>query len=279
MFKAGDAEFLLGERTYVMGILNYTPDSFSDGGEYFTPEKALERALSMQRLGADIIDVGAQSTRPGAKLLRACEELERLEEALGAVRGKIDVVVSADSFYPVCAEAALKAGARIINDVSGVFNPETAELAAKYSAGYVVMHNPCGAGETVSYKDGAAEDVRRFFLDAMNLAAESGLPKSSLCLDPGLGFGKTAEDDFEILERMEWLKFKGVALLVGASRKRFIGTASGEKRAAARDSGTVAAHTAAIAGGADIIRVHDVAAGVQGARVADAIYRKAKSHG
>ena len=275
MFRARSHEFPLGKKTYVMGILNYTPDSFSDGGMYFTPEKALEHTLKMQEQGADIIDIGANSTRHDAKILGAAEEKERLLPVLEAICGKVGAAVSVDTFYPVCARAALEAGADIINDVSGVFNPETAKLAAQYGAGYIVMHNPCGAAEVSEYPDGVVADLRKFFVDALELAAKFGLPKEQLCLDPGFGFGKSYEDNLEILRNLQWLKFKGVALLAAGSRKRFIGTASGEEKSALRDSGTVAAHTAAIAGGADIIRVHDVFSGVQGARVADEIYRKA----
>lgn len=279
MFKAGKHEFPLGKRTYVMGILNYTPDSFSDGGKYFTPEKALERALEMQEQGADIIDIGANSTRPDAVILTAEEEKERLVPVIEAVCGKVKTAVSVDTFYPVCAEAALKAGADIINDVSGVFNPDMAKLAVKYGAGYIVMHNPCGAADTAEYENGVVADVRKFFVDAITLAVQSGLPKNQLCLDPGLGFGKSCEDNLELIANTQWLKFKDIALLVAGSRKRFIGTVSGEENSALRDAGTVAAHTAAIAGGADIIRVHDVFSGVQGARVADAVCRKVKNNG
>ncbi len=275
MFKARNHGFPLGKKTHVMGILNYTPDSFSDGGIYFTPQKALEHALEMQKQGADIIDIGANSTRPDAKILGAAEEKERLIPVLEAICGNVTAAVSVDTFYPVCAEAALKAGADIINDISGVFNPETAKLAAKHGAGYIVMHNPCGSAEVSEYPDGVVADLRKFFVDALELAAKFGLPKEQLCLDPGFGFGKSYEDNLEILRNLQWLKFKGVALLAAGSRKRFVGTASGEENPALRDSGTVAVHTAAIAGGADIIRVHDVFSGVQGARVADEIYRKA----
>ncbi|MBQ8014963.1 MAG: dihydropteroate synthase [Clostridia bacterium] len=275
MFRARGHEFRLGEKTYVMGILNYTPDSFSDGGLYFSPDAALRHALEMQSQGADIIDIGANSTKPGAKILGAAEEKERLMPALEAICGKVSAAVSVDTFYPLCAKAALEAGADIINDVSGVFNPETAKLAAQYSAGYIVMHNPCGSGIEAEYgENGVVAHVRNFFVDTLNFAAQSGLPKEQLCLDIGLGFGKSDEDNLELLRNMQWLKFKGVALLAAGSRKRFIGAASGETESALRDAGTVAAHTAAIAGGADIIRVHDVFSGVQGARVADAVYRK-----
>ncbi len=278
MFKARKHEFPLGKKTYVMGILNYTPDSFSDGGLYNTPQAALKHALEMQELGADIIDIGANSTRPDAVILSAEEEKERLAPVLEAVCGNVSAAVSVDTFYPVCAKAALEAGADIINDVSGVFNAEIARLCVKYGAGYIVMHNPCGAAAAAEYPKGVVADVRKFFLDSLSLAAECGLPKAQLCLDPGLGFSKTYEDNLELVRDMEWLKFKGIALLAAGSRKRFVGTASGVEESAKRDAGTVAAHTAAIAGGADIIRVHDVFAGVQGARVADAIYR-GKSNG
>lgn len=274
MFKAGKYEFPLGKRTYVMGILNCTPDSFSDGGLYNSPEAAVEHALRMQEEGADIIDIGANSTRPDAVILPCDEEMKRLMPVLEKVRKAVSAAVSVDTFYPGCAEAALSAGADIINDVSGAFNPDMAALAKKYGAGYVVMHNPCGAGKAAEYPDGVVEDVRRFFADSLKLAKECGLPQSSLCLDPGLGFSKTYEDNLELLREADKLKFSGVALLFAGSRKRFIGSASGVEDSRLRGPGTVAAHTAAIAGGADIIRVHDVAAAVQGARVADAIYRK-----
>lgn len=274
MFKAGKFEFPLGKRTYVMGILNCTPDSFSDGGLYNSPEAAVEHALRMQEEGADIIDIGANSTRPDAIILSGEEEKIRLLPILEAVLGKVSVAVSVDTFYPVCAEAALSMGADIINDISGVFNSDMAMLAKKYGAGYVVMHNPCGAGVTAEYPNGVVSEIREFFIDAMKLAQECGLPKSSLCLDPGIGFSKSVEDNFEIFREADKLKFSGTALLFAGSRKRFIGAAGGVEDSRLRDPGTVAAHTAAVAGGADIIRVHNVAAAVQSARVADAIYRR-----
>lgn len=273
MFKARRTEFLLGKKTYVMGILNCTPDSFSDGGLYSTPEKALIHALEMQDCGADIIDIGANSTRPDAVIISAEEEKKRLMPIINEICGKVSAAVSVDTFYPSCAQAALDAGADIINDVSGVFNPEIAVLCREYGAGYVVVHNPCGSADISEYPNGVVNEVRRFFIDTLTLAAESGLPKNQLCLDVGLGFGKSYEDNLELLREMQWLKFKGVALLAAGSRKRFIGRATGIENSARRDAGTVAANTAAIEGGADIIRVHDVFSAVQGARMADALYR------
>lgn len=273
MFKARKAEFPLGKKTYIMGILNYTPDSFSDGGLYNTPETAVAHALEMQNLGADIIDIGANSTRPDAVILPFEEERRRLMTVMGDLCKRVTAAVSVDTFYPECAKAVLEAGADIINDVSGAFNSEIAELCRQYGAGYVVMHNPCGSAEVAEYRNGVVNEVRSFFLETLALAGKAGLPKNQLCLDIGLGFGKSYEDNLELIKEMQWLKFKGVALLAAGSRKRFVGKASGIEESSERDAGTVAAHTAAIAGGADIIRVHDVFSGVQGARVADAIYR------
>ena len=274
MFKARNFTLPLGKKTYIMGVLNYTPDSFSDGGKFNSPDEALAHALRMQELGADIIDLGANSTRPGATFLTAAEELERISPALETLKNKLSIPLSVDTFYPSVAKAALEAGAGIINDVSGEFNTDMAALAKEYGAGYVVMHNPCSADTVMESPDGVISHIRSSFLDALKLAAECGLPKEQLCFDVGLGFSKSYEDNIEIMRNLEWLKFKGVPMLVAASRKRFIGIASGEENSALRDPGTVAAHTAAIAAGADIIRVHDVAGAVQGARVADALFRK-----
>ena len=257
-----------------MGILNITPDSFSDGGKFNTPEQALEHALAMQEQGADIIDLGANSTRPGAEILTASQELERISPALEALKGKLNIPLSVDTFYPLVAKAALEAGASIINDVSGEFNAEMAQLVKQYGAGYVVMHNPCGSDSVQEYKDGVVSHIRNTFIDSLNLAAQAGIRKEQLCFDVGLGFSKTYEDNLEIIRNLEWLKFKGIPLLVAASRKRFIGIASGEENSSKRDPGTVAVHTAAVAAGADIIRAHDVAGAVQAARVADALFRK-----
>ncbi|MBR2868901.1 MAG: dihydropteroate synthase [Clostridia bacterium] len=274
MFKTRNFTLPLGKKTYIMGVLNYTPDSFSDGGKFNSPGEALTHALRMQELGADIIDLGANSTRPGATFLTASEELERIAPALEILSNKLNIPLSVDTFYPAVAKAALEAGASIINDVSGEFNTDMAALAKEYGAGYVVMHNPCGSDTVMEYPDGVVSHIRSCFLDALKLAAECGLPKEQLCFDVGLGFSKSYKDNIEIMRNLEWLKFKGVPMLVAASRKRFIGIASGEENSALRDPGTVAAHTAAIAAGADIIRVHDVAGAVQGAKVADALFRK-----
>ena len=273
MFSCGDFTFPLGKKTYVMGILNYTPDSFSDGGSYFSPDRALERAAEIEKQGADIIDIGANSTRPGAEILSEEQELARLREVLECLKGKVSLPVSVDTFYPACAQYALENGAVIINDVSGKFNEETARLVKAKKAAYIVTHNPCGADKEEPYPLGAPTAVRQFFLDCLEKASDTGLGFSHLCLDPGFGFGKSREDDCEILRDMRMLKFSGIALLAGLSRKRFTSPYEGSSPDG-RDITTSVANALAIAGGADIIRVHNVPFGVETAAFADRIIRK-----
>lgn len=244
------------KKPLVMGILNYTPDSFSDGGLYNTPRKALERALSLIGDGADIIDIGANSTRPGASILTENEELQRLGEVLPFLKGKLSVPVSVDTFYPECARLALENGAEIINDVSGSFNEKIARAAMDYNAYYVVTHNPCGADKKADYPEGVTAAVRNFFLEVIEKAAESGFPKDRLILDPGFGFGKSIEDNKELLENFEWLKFKDILLLCALSRKRFISALKPENEDV--DSASARANAVAVSKGADIIRTHKV---------------------
>lgn len=270
--NAGKFRLELGKKTHVMGILNFTPDSFSDGGDYFSAQKAAERAVQIEALGADIIDIGANSTRPGAEILDAKSELARLESVLPAVCGAVNIPVSVDTFYPECAEYALKSGAGIINDVSGTFNTEIAELVKQYDASLVVTHNPCGASEVQDYNGSVVAAVRAFFLECIGRAAQCSLPLEALCLDPGIGFGKSDEDNLEIIRNINWLKINPCALLFAASRKRV--TALNRTDPKDRDFSSVSANTAAVAGGADIIRVHNITAGVDCARMADRIYRR-----
>lgn len=252
-----------GEKPLVMGILNYTDDSFSDGGDYFTPSAALERAGEMVLQGADIIDIGACSTRPGSSPVSEEEETAKLLEVFSALEGRIDVPLSADTFRPACARAALEHGAVIINDVSGKLTEEMASLAVEYGAHLIVTHNPCGASEKKDYPFGAVEDVRQTFLEFIALAKRYKLPASSLILDPGFGFGKDTKDNLELLDNLRWVKFSGYPLLAGLSRKRFIGEISGEENPKDRDRATLGANVTAILNGADIIRVHNVPFGVE----------------
>ena len=260
-------------RTLVCGILNITPDSFSDGGMWDEPQKALLRACQMQTQGADIIDVGAQSTRPGAQLLSAEEESKRLLPVLKLLREKITVPISVDTFHPECASLALENGASIINDVSGKVENSMAEVIRKCGAGWIIMHNPGGADKVCTYSPGVIKAVGEFFENAAQRAETFGIPRESLCFDIGIGFSKSYEDNLRLIKNIGATRVEGAALMSAVSRKRVIGEASGEREASKRDPGTVAAHTASILAGADIIRVHDVLSAVQAARVADAIKR------
>ena len=251
-------------RTYVMGILNVTPDSFSDGGKYLDPEKALAHALEMERDGADLIDIGGQSTRPGYTAISPEEEWGRIKDVLPAVVRGTGLAVSVDTFYPQVAEKALAAGAQIINDVSG-FGDEMLRVVAGSGCGCVVMH-PRGAerGDILG-------EVRAFFEDRLSAAERFGIPAAALCFDPGIGFGKTMEDNLRLLARVQDTKLPGIAYLMAASRKRVTGAYCGNPPFEQRLPATIAAHTAAILGGADFIRVHDVPESVQAARMADAL--------
>ena len=273
-FKAKDFCFPLGRRTYIMGILNVTPDSFSDGGLYLAPDKAIERALEMQRQGADIIDIGAQSTKPGAHLLPAEEEIERLTPVLEALKGKLSVPISVDTFYAKTAAFALNNQAAIINDVSGTVNAELAELVKNHHAGWIIMHNSGGANAVnVAHAGGVLKAVRSFFEKALEQVKALGVDEECLCFDAGIGFGKSHEDNLTLLRHLNEIKIEGAALLTGASRKRVVGFATGEDNPEMRVPGTIVAHAAAIAGGTDFIRIHDVPQAVQGAKMADALFR------
>lgn len=273
-FNCGKFSLPLGEKTYIMGILNITPDSFSDGGLWENPEKAAAHINEMIKAGADIIDIGAQSTRPGHIPVSAEEEIKRLS-AVFDLMGEVSVPLSIDTYYPEAAEYSLKRGADIINDVSGVFNPEMAAVVKKYNAGWVVMHTGGGDADKVpEYKNGVIADINEFFNNMVEECGKSGIDFSRVCLDPGIGFGKTNEENLRIIEKMSSLKKGNCALLAGASRKRVIGAATGVEKAGDRVIGTVAAHCLCIAGGADIIRVHDVAEAKESALMCDAVCRR-----
>lgn len=261
----------VSRRTHVMGILNVTPDSFSDGGRYETPEEAVPRALAIQAQGADILDVGAQSTRPGHTPVTAQEEWARLEPVLLALRGRLSIPLSVDTYYPEVAVRALEAGAHIVNDVSGSLENGMPEVAARYGAALVMMH--AGAGADDEGQEEPVSAVRRYFEEALAQAARAGLPRESVCLDPGIGFGKPRTGDAALLARLpETLEgLPETAVLVGASRKRVVGMWCGNPPFSERLPGTLAAHTLAQWNGAHILRVHDVAACVQAARVTDAL--------
>lgn len=273
ILRMRDRKLSLGTRSYVMGIVNVTPDSFSDGGCYFDADMAVAHARALEAEGVDILDFGGQSTRPGHIEVPPEEEWHRLEPVLRAVCGKTVLPVSVDTYFPYVAQRALEAGADIVNDVSGVVSPEMADLIRTSGAAWVIMH----AAELPSTDD-AIETVSSWLRSAASRAQELGVSKDQICLDPGIGFGKDNRQNFLLIRETARVKVQGYAYLLGASRKRCIGAASGAQRAADRDFGTAAAHTIGILGGADIVRAHCGAGSVQAARVADAIRLAAVSN-
>jgi dihydropteroate synthase len=264
-------------RTGVMGVINLTPDSFSDGGRFLGSAAALAEAGRQVARGADVLDLGAQSTRPGAGEVGAEAEIRRLLPPLRAIRAAVPgVLLSVDTFHAAVAEAALAAGADWINDVSGGRrDPAILSLVAAAGCPYVLMHsrgNSRTMDQQAVYGD-VAEEVRQELLRATDRALAAGVRPGQLLWDPGLGFAKTVEQNLALLASLEDLAAEGFPLLVGPSRKRFIGEVLAEPRPRARLWGTAAVCCRAIAGGAAVLRVHDVGAIVQTARMADALWR------
>lgn len=254
------------DRTYIMGILNVTPDSFSDGGKYSSVELAIARAYAMQREGADIIDIGGQSTRPGHTPISADEEWLRIQPVLKALFGKLKIPVSVDTYYPEVARKAARLGAEIFNDVTGFRDPLMRQYAAEYGVGCVIMHDlPLDESADV------CAALRAFYETRTAECIADGIAPECLCLDPGVGFGKSYEQNLQIAARFGEQCFGHYPMLAAASRKRVIGMSCGNPPAEQRVSGTISYHTACILGGANLIRVHDVTEAVQAAQVADAI--------
>ena len=267
---------VLGQRTLIMGVLNVTPDSFSDGGLFENADAAVERALEIEREGADILDIGGESTRPGSESVSAEEELRRILPVLERLRGRIRIPISVDTSKSEVAEAAIEAGAEIVNDVTGLRNdPRIAEVARRRKLPLILMHMR-GEPRTMQkqpFARHAVLDVKQGLRRAVAVAQKAGVEKRQIVLDPGLGFGKSYAQNFELVTRIDELAALGYPLLVGASRKSFVGRALGGVPKDERAWGTAALITAAILGGAHIVRVHDVAAMAQVARVADEILR------
>jgi dihydropteroate synthase len=264
----------LGERTFVMGVLNVTPDSFSDGGQYLDSEQAVGRAFEIERTGADILDIGGESTRPGSAGISAQEEMSRVVPVLEKLRGRLQIPISIDTSKSEVAEAAVDHGAEIINDVSALrADPRLAQIAARRKLPLVLMHMR-GEPRTMQKKPFARDviaDVKKGLEQAVAVAGHAGVAKSQIVVDPGIGFGKSVQQNFELLARLPELAELGFPLLVGTSRKSFIGRALGPSHKGERLWGNAAAVAASILGGAHIVRVHDVAEMVQVAIIADAI--------
>ena len=265
------------KRTLIMGVLNVTPDSFSDGGKFLGADRAVEHAQEMARAGADIIDVGGESTRPGAAPVSAEEEMLRVLPVIERLR---DVVVSVDTTKAVVAEQALAAGARIVNDISALrFDSRMVEVVRDAGAGVVLMHmqgTPQTMQENPHYDDVIAE-VRSFLAERVAFAESHGLKKSQIAVDPGIGFGKTVAHNLQMLARLGEFGLLGCPLLVGTSRKSFIGKLLGQREAGRRPGmdgrlwGTAATVAWAVAQGARIVRVHDVAEMTDVVRMVEAV--------
>jgi dihydropteroate synthase len=276
--KLRSGTLVLGERTLVMGVLNVTPDSFSDGGKFLDPLKAIDHALAMRRAGADLLDVGAESTRPGSRSISVAEELRRLMPVLEGLRGRLKIPVSVDTRKSAVAEMAIRAGAEIINDVSGLnHDPGLAEVAARHGVLLILMHMR-GTPETMQKRPFAADvlqAVNAGLRKSVAIARRAGVAKSQIIVDPGIGFGKSFAQNYELLEKLAQLAKLGYPLLVGASRKGFLGATvarAGKPDATeGRIWATAATVTAAILNGAHIVRVHDVPEMVRVARVADCL--------
>lgn len=259
-----------------MGVLNVTPDSFYDGGRYAERESAVRRALQMVEEGADIIDIGGESTRPGSQPVSEEEELRRVLPVIEAVRARVDVPISIDTTKSRVAQRALQAGACMVNDISGLgFDPRMAEVVAQAGALCCLMHIQ-GTPQTMQknpHYDDVVHDISAYFAERLALAERAGIPRQNIWLDPGIGFGKTVEHNLQILRRLREFTVFGLPILIGTSRKSFIGKVLGDLPPEDRLEGTAATVAVAILNGANAVRVHDVQAMVRVARMVDAVLR------
>ncbi len=274
VFRCGSREWRFPGRPLIMGVLNLTPDSFSDGGRFATPAKALQQAHAMIAAGADIIDLGGESTRPGAETVPSAEEIRRVLPVVRALAGETAIPISIDTRKAPVAAAALAAGASIVNDISGLHcDPEMIEVVRDSQAGAVLMHmrgTPQNMQQFTAYHDLTGE-IRDYFLAIMERTRQAGIAGERLILDPGIGFSKTAEQNLQIIAELPRLADLGRPLLLGPSRKSFIGKLLDLPDPADRGSGTLGALAVAVWQGAGILRVHEVQAAREAAIVAAAI--------
>ena len=275
-WKLANRSLAYGERTLVMGVLNVTPDSFSDGGQFFSPDQALTHAEQMIADGADIIDIGGESTRPGSEFVTEAEELRRVIPVIERLAAKSSALVSIDTTKSLVARAALEAGAEIVNDVSALrFDSAIADEVSKAKAGLVLMHSR-GTPKTMQALPPVADimsEVISSLRESLAVAAGRGVAHEAIAIDPGIGFGKTAEQNVEIIAKLDQLahEFPDSPILIGTSRKSFIGKLLMGVPADERLYGTIASVAVSVLKGAHIMRVHDVKAVVEALRVADAI--------
>ena len=251
--KIGNKEFKLGERTYVMGILNVTPDSFSDGGKFNEIDLAVKRVEEMIKEGADIIDVGGESTRPNFKVVDVEDEINRVVPIIKAIKANFDIPVSIDTYKAKTAEAAINAGADIINDIWGFKKDKyMASVAAKYNVPCILMHNR----EDKPYED-LMKDVNKDLLESVNIAINAGVKEENIILDPGIGFAKTYEENLIVMKNLKDIKYLGYPVLLGTSRKSMIGNTL-DLPVEQRVEGTLATTVMGIMAGCEFVRVHDV---------------------
>lgn len=273
----------LSKRTYIMGVLNRTPDSFSDGGSFMRKEDAVKRVFEMASEGADIIDIGGESSRPGAEAVSVDVELERTIPIIKEVAGKIDIPISIDTYKSEVAREALKNGASIINDITGFTgDPQMVKVAFDFDVPVVVMHMK-GTPRTMQINpryDSVIDEILDSLKKSIELARDAGVDENKIIVDPGIGFGKTAHHNLVILKRLESLKALNRPILVGVSRKSYIANTLSENHikdddieASGRLMGTASSCAICICNGANILRVHDIKEMVQAARIADAIIR------
>jgi len=265
--RCGNTEFRWGQRTYIMGILNVSPDSFSGDG-LGNVDTALIRAQQLVAEGADIVDIGGESTRPGSSPISAAEELRRMLPIIEQLAGTLPVPLSVDTYKSEVAREAVKAGARMINDIWGLkHDPKLAQIAAEYNVPLIVMQNQRNA----SYQD-FFPDLIASLRESIQIALDSGVDRDNIIIDPGIGFGKTLEQNLQIIRRLDELKSLGRPILVGSSRKSLIGLVL-DLPADQRLEGTAASVAIAIANGADIVRVHDIVEMARVVKMSDAIVR------
>ena len=259
----------LKDRTLIMGILNGTPDSFSDGGRYNTHDTAVAHAKSMIEQGADIIDVGVESTRPGHTQISVAEEIERMKDILLPVLDMSTIPVSVDTYRAETADFALSHGAHILNDIWGLkYDKDMAAVAAKYDVPVIIMHNQ----NTTDYDD-IIDDMKAFFFSSVDLALKEGVKPQNIWLDPGIGFGKDYAQNVEVIQRLGEITVYEYPVLLAPSRKRFIGTILNELPADQRDEGTVATCITGMIQGVDMVRVHNVEMHKRAITVADVLLR------
>lgn len=274
-FHARDRTLELGDRTLVMGIINVTPDSFSDGGETFGVKEAVERALEFDRVGVDIIDIGGMSTRPGSQPVDQSTELHRVMPVIKRLAGKVKCLLSIDTYRAEVAREALEGGVHIVNDISACnFDPQMPEIISRYNAGAVLMHikgTPRDMQFNPEYDDLISE-IYDYLAQSVNRLNKAGCGRESILVDPGIGFGKTLQHNLQLIRCCYAFSALASGVLIGPSRKSFIGALTGQQ-VNERFEGTLAAVCACVCAGADVVRVHDCARLIPALQVMDAIVR------